>query len=146
MSAKAPQSFENHAKLVPGYHYVLFGILTVNFFYVCWRLFQEPGIDTGRQVAVAIAAVLLAWYARIFPLTVQDRLIRLEMKLRLQQILPAELFARVGELRRPHFVALRFASDAEMPELVGRVLAGELKSGKEIKQAIKSWQADELRC
>ncbi len=146
MSEQAPQSYENHAKLVPGYHYLLFGILTANFLYVGWRLFQDPGLETGRQLAVAIAAFLMVWYLRIFPLTVQDRLIRLEMKLRLQQILPAELFARVSELRRHHFVALRFAGDAEMPDLVRRVLAGELKSGKEIKQAIKSWQADELRC
>lgn len=146
MSEKTPQSFANHSKMVPGYHYVLFGILTINLLYAGWHLFQEPGLETGRQLVVGFAAVLMAWYLRIFPLTVQDRLIRLEMQLRLQKVLPADLAARVGELQRHHFVALRFAPDAELPELVRRVLGGELTSGKEIKQAIKNWQPDYLRC
>lgn len=146
MSEKMPQTYANHAKLVPGYHYLLAALLVLNFGYVTWQLFEHPGLETGRQVVVAIAAFLMYAYIRFFPLAVQDRVIRLEMRLRLAQVLPAELAARVNEIQRGQFVALRFASDAELPGLVRRVLAGELKTGKEIKRAIVDWQPDYLRC
>jgi hypothetical protein len=78
-------------------------------------------------------------------LTVQDRLIRLEMRLRLQQVLPPELVARVGEIERPQFVALRFASDAELPDLVREVLTGKLATQRAIKERVRSWQPDYFR-
>lgn len=146
MSERMPQSYANHAKLVPGFHYVLTTLLVLNFGYVTWQLFVNPGLETARQVMVAVAAFLMFLYIRFFPLAVQDRVIRLEMRLRLARLLPAELAARGEELKRGQFVALRFASDAELPGLVRRVLDGELKTGKEIKQAIVDWQPDHFRC
>lgn len=145
MSEKMPQTYANHAKMVPLYHYVLGGILILNFGYTTWQLWQHPGLETARQLLVAVAAFLMYAYLRLFPLKVQDRLIRLEMRLRLATFLPADLMARFGELRPGQLVALRFASDAEMAGLVRRVLAGELKTGKEIKQAIVDWQPDYFR-
>ena len=146
MSEKMPQTYANHAKMVPLYHYVLGGLLLLNFGIVLWQLIQHPGLETGRQMLVAVAAFLMYAYLRLFPLKVQDRVIRLEMRLRMKEVLPADLFVRAGELRPGQLVALRFAPDAELPGLVRRVLAGELKTGKEIKQAIVDWQPDYFRC
>jgi hypothetical protein len=84
-------------------------------------------------------------YMRTFPLTVQDRLIRLEMRLRLDRVLPADLKARIPDLTVSHLVALRFASDAELPALVREVLEGKTTRPKDIKQKIRDWQADHLR-
>lgn len=145
MSEKMPQTYANHPKLVPGFHYLLVGLIVVNFGLAAWELYKAPSIGTGRGLVVAVILFLVSWYARIFPLTAQDRVIRLEEKLRFAQLLPPELAARVDEIKRHQFVALRFASDAELPGLVRRVLAGELSSGKEIKQAIANWRPDYLR-
>jgi hypothetical protein len=94
---------------------------------------------------VALALLIFFFYARQFALTVQDRVIRLEMKLRLERLLPAEWTARFGELTPEQLVALRFAGDGELPELIRRVLAGEFKSAVEIKKQIHDWQPDWLR-
>jgi len=76
---------------------------------------------------------------------VQDRVIRLEQRLRMERLLPADLMGRFGEFEPQQLVALRFAGDGELPELARRVLAGELRSSAQIKQQIKDWQADWLR-
>jgi hypothetical protein len=146
VSEKMPQTYANHPKLVPGFHYLLVGLIVANFLWAAWELYQAPSAATGRQLVVAAILFLISWYSRIFPLTVQDRVIRNEEKVRLAALLPADLAARVDELKRHQFVALRFAPDDELPGLVRRVLAGELKGGKEIKQAIKVWRPDYLRC
>jgi hypothetical protein len=76
---------------------------------------------------------------------VQDRVIRLEMRLRLRQVLPTELHGRINDLTHRQLVALRFAGDAELPELVREILEGKLQTGKQIKQRVKNWQPDWLR-
>jgi hypothetical protein len=83
--------------------------------------------------------------SRVQAVTVQDRVIRLEMRLRLRGLLPPDLQPNVDTLTHRQLVALRFASDAEMAELVRDVAAGKLATPKEIKMRIKSWQADWLR-
>jgi len=148
-AAIATQNFANHRKYVPGFHYVTLGLLTVNLLWSLFRLFSGlPGVpvyDRVINVALALALALLAWYARTFPLKAQDRVIRLEETLRLERLLPADLRPRIGELRAGQLVALRFASDAELPELTRAVLDGKLKGSNEIKQAIRSWRADHFR-
>jgi hypothetical protein len=94
-------------------------------------------------VAFALAGGALA--ARVMVLAVQDRVIRLEMRLRLREVLPADLHARIAELTREQLVGLRFAGDGELPDLVRQVLAGSLKNTTEIKKAVKQWQGDYLR-
>mgnify|MGYP003352396000 CR=1 FL=1 len=124
---------------------MLFRSFALNFFasiYVLWRS-PSPGTCWGVVVAAALVGASLA--ARTQALTVQDRLIRLEMTLRLAQVLPADLKGRVGEITRGQFVALRFASDAELPGLVKDVLGGSLTTQKAIKERIKTWQPDHLR-
>lgn len=146
-----PQSYANHRKIVPGYHYVIFGILGLNLLWSLYRLirgypgFEMPVFDRILAVAVAVALPLLALYARTFPLKAQDRVIRLEEWVRMERLLPAELKPRIKDLRPGQFVALRFASDEELPELTRAVLDGEIKTQQEIKQRIRSWRADYLR-
>jgi hypothetical protein len=92
-----------------------------------------------------VALVLVYWYARAFVIAVQDRVIRLEMQLRLQRILPDDLRARLGEITKGQFIALRFASDAELPALVRKVLDEKITDKKQIKMAVKDWQPDYWR-
>lgn len=145
MADAAPQNYSNHARFVPLFHFVTFGILTVNVLWAGYKLVRGFSPNALMALLVAVALVLLAWYCRIFPLTAQDRVIRLEERLRLARLLPADQQARIDELRPRQLVALRFASDAELPGLVARVLAGELTDPKAIKQAIQNWRADHLR-
>lgn len=144
------QSYANHARYVPGFHFVTFGILAVNVLWSLYRLFRPyseevPVFDRVLAVLVAVGIVALAYYARIFALTVQDRVIRNEMQARLEAALPPDLRPRIGELRRGQLVALRFASDEELPELTRQVLDGRLRKGDEIKRAIRTWRSDHLR-
>lgn len=81
----------------------------------------------------------------MFALTVQDRVIRLETRLRLERLLPADLKARILEFSVGQLIALRFASDAELPDLARRVLDEKVKDKKAIKQMIKTWKPDYLR-
>jgi type VI protein secretion system component VasK len=145
----AEQNFANHPKFVPGYHYALFAILGVNLIWSIFRLiYGLPGVpiyDRVLSLAVAFALLLMALYVRTFPLRAQDRVIRLEETLRLERLLPADLKPRIADLRTHQLIALRFASDAELPELTREVLDGKVTGSKEIKQRVKSWRADHLR-
>lgn len=145
MAQPTPQTYENHARYVPTYHFVAFGILVINLGWSIWALIAAPSVGSGVGLLLAVALLLIFFHMRVFALTVQDRVIRLEMRLRLQEVLPEDLRSRIGELKRAHFVALRFAGDDELPDLVREVLAGKLTGLKEIKQKIKSWQPDYLR-
>ena len=145
MADKTPQTFDNHVKIVPAYHGLLSLVVVVNLLWSLWRLFRQPSLDNGVSLLVAVGLAVVLWYLRLWPLSVQDRLIRLEETLRMREVLPAELRPRIGELRRGQFVALRFAPDDELPGLVEKILAGELRKGKEIKQAIKNWRPDHFR-
>jgi hypothetical protein len=78
-------------------------------------------------------------------LTVQNRVIRLEMRLRLRELLPPTMQSDVARLSLSQLIALRFASDAELPALIQEVLAGKAKSSNEIKMKIRDWQGDYLR-
>jgi hypothetical protein len=96
-------------------------------------------------LALSIGLSILYWYARAFPITVQDRVIRLEETLRMERLLPADLKPRIGELAVGQFIALRFASDAELADLVRKVLDERIADTKAIKQLVKHWRPDHLR-
>jgi hypothetical protein len=139
------QSFENHNRVVPAYHMYVFGVFLVNF---VWRLVQlKDGITFASimNVLMGAAFVLVFFYARTFPLTVQDRVIRLEMRLRLERLLPPDLRSRIPEFTLAQLISLRFACDDELPALARQVLDEKLNDRKTIKRRIKSWQADFLR-
>lgn len=139
------QSFEHHARIVPAYHVVASAIFITNAFWTAWRLYQQPTWERVIGVALALALLILYYYARRFALTLQDRLIRLEMRVRLDEILPDNLRARVYELSVAQLVALRFAGNTELPALVARVLDERIADGRAIKKMVKDWQADHLR-
>jgi len=139
------QSFQNHTKFVPGFHIGVLGIFAVNVIWSVVRLFQQFSFERVFGLLLAIAFLLCAFYARIFALTVQDRVIRLEMRLRMERLLPADLRGRIPEFTAGQLIALRFASDAELPELSRKVLEGKIENRKAIKQMVKDWQPDWLR-
>jgi hypothetical protein len=139
------QNYRNHAKFVPLYHYVAFPLLLVNFIWAGRAALRMVDAATIIAATTALALLLVAFFARIFALRVQDRVIRLEMRMRLQQLLPTDLQARIGDFRPGQLVALRFASDAELPELARAVLRDDIQDGKAIKLMIKDWKADHLR-
>jgi len=141
----ATQNFENHAKFVPGFHIGVLGIFAANIIHSAVRLIQGFGLDRVFGLLVAIALLMCAFYGRIFALTVQDRVIRLEMRLRMERLLPPDLRARFGEFSVGQLVALRFASDAELTQLARKVLDGKIEDRKAIKQMVLDWQADWLR-
>ena len=141
----AVQSYQKHARVLPWFHFFVVPILLVNVLNEIRHLVSEPTLHVAFQVVVAAALLTAAVLSRIQALTVQDRVIRLEMRLRLRGVLPPDLQPNVDALTHRQLVALRFASDAEMAELVREVLAGKLSTGKEIKMRIKSWQPDWLR-
>ena len=141
----ADQSYQKHTRFLPPFHFFVMPVLLVNFLNECRHLWQDPSRHYGFQVVFAAALVMAALMSRVQAITVQDRVIRLEMRLRLRGVLPPDLQPNIDTLTHRQLVALRFASDAEMAELVRDVLAGKLSTGKEIKMRIKSWQADWLR-
>lgn len=139
------QTYKNHARLLPVYHFFVIPVLLLNVVNEVRRAYYYPSGGRVVAVIVAIAILTLGLLARTMPLRVQDRLIRLEMRMRLQQVLPPDLRARIGDLTPGQLVALRFACDAELPDMVRDVLEGRLKTGKEIKMRVKDWQSDWLR-
>jgi hypothetical protein len=146
MGQRQPQNFANHRRIVPLYHIVTFGILAINLIWRLVQLVRWTSWQSLLDLLVAVALMGLFFYTRIFALTVQDRVIRLEMRLRLMGILPADLKSRIDELTRDQLVALRFASDAEMADLMHEVLTNNIRSRDEIKRRIKNWTPDYLRC
>ena len=139
------QRYENHARLVPGYHYVALPIFAINLVWSLIVAIRQPAAGTIIAALVAVGLVLLALYARMFALTAQDRVIRLEMRLRLRERLPADLLPRLPDFTVDQLVALRFASDAELPDLARTVLRDRITDRKAIKKMIRDWQPDQLR-
>jgi uncharacterized protein DUF6526 len=139
------QSYSNHIRFVPPYHFVAGPILLLNFGWQIYRLVKAPSADTTISLLLSIALLIMFLFGRFFALTVQDRVIRLEMRLRMASVLPPDLRQRIPEFTRDQLVAMRFAGDAELPDLARKVLAEKINNRKAIKLMVKDWQADELR-
>ena len=145
MAQTTPQTFENHTRLVPAYHMGAFPLLAINLLWSGYRAVRNFSPDAVVALLLAIALLLIFFHARIFALTVQDRVIRLEMRLRMEKLLPADLRPRIPDFTVSQLVALRFASDEELPELSRKVLTENITSRKTIKRMIKKWNPDYLR-
>lgn len=139
------QNFDNHTRIVPAFHYVVLPIFLLNLVWSIVRVIRQFSFGTVVSLLLAVAFLLLAFTARIFALTVQDRVIRLEMRLRMQRVLPPDLVARIPDFTVSQLVALRFAADSELAELSRKVLDGKLTDRKAIKQMVLDWQPDLLR-
>ncbi len=145
MAEKTPQTFENHSRVVPAYHYVAFPLFSINFFFALYQAVVHFSWANLMGFGLATALVLLFFVARTMAMTVQDRVIRLEERMRMRELLPADLKPRIAEFTPRQLVALRFASDDELPELARKVLDEKLIDQKAIKQLVKNWRADYLR-
>lgn len=145
MTETRTQSASSHARYNPIYHFVAAPLVSIYAGYAAVQLYESPTMSNAADAVLALGVVAATFSARLMALTVQDRVIRLEETLRMQRVLPREQQGAIAQLRRRHFIALRFAPDEELPELVRRVAAGELSDAKSIKQAIRNWRADWFR-
>jgi hypothetical protein len=141
----ATQTYANHRRVFPVYHVFVLLVLLAHVLNQIRYFWRAPSEGSAFAVIVAAALLALALATRTMVLTVQNRVIRLEMQLRLRTVLPPDLAARIHELSLSQLIALRFAGDAELPGLVREVLAGQLTTQSAIKQRIKDWQGDYLR-
>ena len=143
----APQNFKNHARLDPPFHFFILGMLMTNLILSAYVTVRDwPRHSRSHLWWIAMSATLLLWglKTRFYPLRVQDRLIRLEERLRFAALLSAADLEKTNSLSTPQLIALRFASDTELPALVHRTLAENL-TPKQIKQSIESWRPDYTR-
>jgi hypothetical protein len=145
MSDTSRQHAGSHARYFPLYHFVALPITWGYAFFVTSRAFQTLTLDAFAWAVYAWGIAIAVLASRVMALTVQDRLIRLEETIRMQRVLPASMHGDIATLGRRQFVALRFASDEELADLVRRTVAGELTDEKAIKAAIRNWRADWLR-
>ncbi|MDH3456350.1 MAG: DUF6526 family protein [Gemmatimonadota bacterium] len=145
MPRQETQSYTAHRRYVPLYHFVLPILLLLNLGYAVSRLIKEFGFASIVYVLTALALLIIFWYLRTFATGVQDRVIRVEERLRFERLLPDALKPRISEFTVGQMVGLRFASDAELPELAKRVLDEHIKDKEAIKKLIIDWRADEHR-
>lgn len=151
MAENRPQTLSNHTRLDPPFHFFLIPVFAVGVIFSLIHFFAHITRGSFHQhfhsfllILLASALLVLVFKTRLYALKVQDRVIRLEERLRLMQLLPEALRSRIPELTESQLCGLRFASDAELPKLVERALNEKL-SRKEIKQAIQNWRADYWR-
>jgi len=140
-----PQTYANHTRWHPPFHFFVMPVLLINVIWSIVYCVMQPGWNQGWWIVVSLALLVLGFLARTNSLKLQDRIIRLEEQLRCQQLLPVDLAQQARSLTLGQTIALRFAADEELAGLVREVLAGQLTKSAEIKQAIKSWRADEWR-
>ena len=138
----AEQNLKNHTRIVPIFHMAVGFPVIINFFWTIYKSVQDPSGDRFMAFLVGISLLLLFISVRQQILTVQDRVIRLEMRLRMRELLQPDVYARASALPIRQLIALRFASDAELPALVRDVLSGNLTTQKDIKAQVKDWQSD----
>jgi cell division protein FtsL len=135
------QNFSHHARFDPLVHFFLFPVALIVLIAMIYRAVTGPSLDSGLHVVIALWAVVAGLKIRLYALKVQDRIIRLEERLRLKELLPANLQSRIGDLTESQLIGLRFASDGELTDLVQKTLDQKLEQ-KQIKQAVKNWRPD----
>jgi hypothetical protein len=144
MSETASQSLKNHGRIDPPFHFVSFTLLLVNLGIVIAYAVRNMNLYSAWAVIFSVGIFIPFFRIRIYALKVQDRVIRLEERLRLQALAPAEWHTQIYRLSEDQLIALRFASDSEVVELAKQALEHNLDR-KQIKERIKSWRADNWR-
>lgn len=145
MTETLTQTYKTHRRFVPGYHFVTSLCLLLYLGWTAAQLVRHPAVGSAVTFLFAVGVGLLFLYARQFPVAVQDRVIRLEERLRLARLLPPDLQDRIDDLTPDQLVGLRFAADAEVVALVRKVLAEDIRDREAIKRLITSWRPDLLR-
>jgi hypothetical protein len=138
------QSYPNHARWLPPWHFFAIPVLVSNAIVEIVRFTRSPNLVEAWTAIVAIALVVALLCARWMPLRVQDRVIRLEETLRLERLMP-DRRRDVEHLSRDQFIGIRFASDQEVPHLLDRMVAGELVTRQDVKRAVQHWRSDNQR-
>jgi hypothetical protein len=138
------QTLANHAKYDPSFHFFLLPVLAINIIVIGYELFRHPDGLGAWLLLISLALLVMAGRMRSYATHLQDRVIRMEERLRLGAILQEPLRSRIGELTDSQLVGLRFASDAELPALVQRALDERL-SRSDIKKAVTDWRPDYSR-
>jgi hypothetical protein len=138
------QNYGNHRRVHVPYHLIAVPIFWINLIITTVRFARQPSLESAWVVVLAIGMVLVLSIIRRNAVRLQDRIIRLEMRVRLQSMAP-DLIRLVDELSPKQVVALRFAGDAELPDLMRRTKAGEFARTRDIKRGIMDWRADHLR-
>ena len=138
------QNLKNHARFDPAYHFLLFGIYLLNLIYAGFHLYRQPSLSSGWYLVLSLVAIIPLLKLRTYPLKVQDRVIRLEERLRLQALAPLEWHTQLYCLNENQLIALRFAADDEVVELANQALEHDLDR-KQIKERIRNWRADDWR-
>ena len=138
------QSLKNHARLDPFFHIFIFALYLLNLVYASFHLYRQTSLSSGWYLVLSLAAIVPIVKLRNYPLKVQDRVIRLEERLRLQSLAPQQWHAQISRLNEGQLIALRFASDDEVVELAKQALEHNL-GRKQIKERIKNWRSDEWR-
>ena len=144
MANATPQSFANHVRFDPPFHFFLAPIGLAAIALSLVLLVRQPGMGSVLGVLLSVGFFMIAAKARGYALKTQDRVIRLEERLRLSMLLPETARSRITEFSEPQLIALRFASDAELPALAMRTL-NEGLTKKQIKTSIQNWRADYFR-
>lgn len=144
MAERIPQTKTTHVRLHAPYHFITAPVLLMLLIWAIINLVRQPTPSAGMLLAIVIVLWIMFYLLRAYPLKVQDRVIRLEERLRLAMVLPEPLRKRIGEINEAQLIALRFAPDAELPMLVDRVLSEKL-SPKQIKDSIREWLPDYWR-
>ena len=138
------QSLKNHARFDPAYHFLLLSVYLLNLVYAGFHVYRQPSLSSGWYLVLSLLAIVPLLKLRTYPLKVQDRVIRLEERLRLQALAPLEWHTQLYRLNENQLIALRFAADDEVVELANQALEHDLDR-KQIKERIRNWRADDWR-
>jgi hypothetical protein len=144
MAEKKPQTFANHSRFDPLFHFFVLPVFVLSTLAAVVLFLWHPSLHSAWRFVVLAAGAVAVFKIRIYTLRVQDRVIRLEERLRLGSLFPESLRSRIPELTERQLIALRFASDAELPKLAERALAEKL-SAADIKKSIQTWRPDYWR-
>lgn len=140
----APQGFKNHARLDPPFHLITLGLYLANLIFAIVSVIQHRDMTSAWYLVISVFVIVPILKIRLYPLKVQDRVIRLEERLRLQALAPAAWHAQIFRLTEDQLIGLRFAGDDEVVELAKQALEHNL-SRKQIKERIKNWRPDDWR-
>ncbi len=144
MPEPSVQTYANHRRLLLPWHFFVMPVIGALLVIQIVELVRVPGLGSLWSFVVTLALFTGFLSARWMALRVQDRLVRLEERLRLERLLP-ERGEEIERLTLRQLIGLRFASDAEVPPLVDRILAGELVRARDVKKAVQHWRPDHLR-
>jgi hypothetical protein len=144
MADRSPQNFSNHTRFDPPFHFFILPVFAISLIVTIVHLVRRPGLHSAWLVVFMIAAIAAIFKIRLYALKVQDRVIRLEERLRLATLLDPSLRPRIPEFTESQLIGLRFASDAELPALAARTLNEKL-ARDDIKKSIQHWRPDDWR-